>query len=331
MKLLRLALDNFRGAPNGAWSFTRPNDGGPLDAVFITGPAASGKTSFLEAIAALKESIGPYGAPPIPARLLRRGANSGRVEGTWQLSAEEMARAETTQATWTTKLELGKDVVIPPADPALRKLFEAYGHDPGQGKFEYFPSNRRLVARAGRRYLSLDAEARLRLGAEPDKYASIKQELIDLALSDGVRAVEESTARGILLRADQRDSLAPYRKDIADFLPALRLTGVDMDSGSPELRFERVDGTELFLDDLCDSEKQAVLFCVAFRRIGLSRSIVLVDQPELYLHSDAQLRFAEAIGGLGEGNQIFLATGSPDVMRMAAPHQIVHLGPGAKG
>src|SRR3954468_15356408 len=84
MKLTRLVLENFRGAPSGNWSFTGP-DGAPLDTVIVTGPASSGKTAFLEAIAALKESVGAYDMPPATRRLLRRGASAGKVEGTWQL------------------------------------------------------------------------------------------------------------------------------------------------------------------------------------------------------------------------------------------------------
>src|SRR5262245_46556093 len=111
MKLLRLSLDNFRGAPNGEWSFTHPTTGAPLDVIYVTGPAASGKTTFLEAIISLKESVGAYGVPPDPERLLRRGAKSGRIEGTWQLTAEEMARAEVAQTTVSARLDLGEGLV----------------------------------------------------------------------------------------------------------------------------------------------------------------------------------------------------------------------------
>src|SRR5271170_5980115 len=98
MKLTRLVLENFRGAPSGAWSFTGP-DGAPLDTVFVTGPASSGKTAFLEAIAALKESVGAYGMPPLTRHLLRRGASAGKVEGTWRFTAEEMTRADLKEST----------------------------------------------------------------------------------------------------------------------------------------------------------------------------------------------------------------------------------------
>ncbi len=325
MKLLSLTLTNVGGAPNGSYPLTRPGDA-PLDLVYVTGPASSGKTAFLEAIVALKESVGAYGAPPNAAKLLRRGARTGRIEGTWLLSAAEMTRAETKQATWTTALDLGSEGVPPFADPALREIFGGYSDDPERGKLEYFPSNRRLAERHSTKPPSLDAEAELRPSSDPGKYAFLEAALVDLALSDGLAAVEQAMARGILLRSDQRDSLAPYRKDIAELAPSIRLVGVDTSGREPLLLFERRDGAQLHLHELSDSEKQAVLFAVTFRRIGLSHSIVLVDQPELYLHPDLQTRFVHALGRLGVDNQIFLATGSPEVMRTAAPHEVVHLG-----
>ena len=326
MKLLRLVVENFRGAPNGTYSFTHPSTGAPVETVLITGPASSGKTSLLEAIAALKESVGAWGSPPDPARLVRRGAARGKVEGTWLLTPSEVERAEVKQATIVTRFDLGADATPPDPEFGLRELFKAYDHDPLNGKFEYFPANRRLVPRAGADRSDLAGEAWHRLGSSPAKYASIKKTLVDLALCDGVKTMEEAARRGVLLRNDQRDSLLPYKRDLAGMLPHLRLHGVELENGVPELSFEREDGTHVGLDDLSDSEKQAVLFVATFRRIGLSRSIVLIDQPELYVHADAQLGFVRSIEGLGVDNQIFLATGSLEIERTAAPHQLVRLG-----
>lgn len=326
MKLLRLVLENFRGAPNGAHSFLHPSSGAPVDTVFVTGPASSGKTSFLEAIAALKESVGAWGRPPDPARLIRRGAASGRIEGTWLLSTAEVARAGAKQATVVTRFDLGAEARPPEVDPGLRELFKSYDHDPDHGKLEYFPSNRQLASRRGAEPLDLDGEARGRLGNSPTKYASTQRALVDLALRDGLKTMDEAASRGLLFRSDQRDSLLPCKRDIAGMLPHLRLLGVELEGDVPELRFERDDGAKLGLDDLSDSEKQALLFVATFRRIGLSCSIVLVDQPELGLHADTQLGFVRAIEGLGVDNQCFFATGSLEITRTAAAHQIIRLG-----
>ena len=326
MKLLRLVVENFRGAPNGAYSFVHPSTGAPLETVLITGPAASGKTSLLEAIATLKESVGAWGAPPDPARLIRRGAAAGVIEGTWLLAPSEVERASAKQATVISRFELGANANPPEMDVGLRDLLSAYDHAPEHGKFEYFPTNRALAPRAGAAVRDLAGEARQRLGSSPTKYASLQRALVDLALRDGVKTLDEAASRGLLFRSDQRDSLLPYKRELAGMLPHLRLLGVEMEGDAAALAFERDDGARLGLDDLSDSEKQAVLFVATFRRIGLSRSIVLVDQPELCLHADAQLGFVRAIEGLGVDNQLFFATGSLEITRTAAAHQIIRLG-----
>ena len=327
MKLLRLVLENFRGAPDGAYSFAHPSTGAPIPTVLITGPAASGKTSLLEAIAALKENAGAWGPPPDPARVVRRGAARGKVEGTWLLTPGEMEQAEAKDATIVTRFDLGADASLPDVEVGLRELFKAYDHDPARGKFEYFPANRRLLSGSGAGRGELVMEAWHRLGSSPTKYASVKKALIDLALGDGVKTLEESARQGILLRSDQRDSLLGYKRDLAGMLPHLRLLGVELEKGVPELRFERSDGVRLTLDDLSDSEKQALLFVATFRRIGLSHSIVLIDQPELPPPRRRPARPVRAVEGLGADNQIcFLATGSLEIERTAAAHQLIRLG-----
>jgi hypothetical protein len=329
MKITRLLMENFRGAPDGAWSFTGP-EGAPLDTVIVTGPPSSGKTAFLEAIAALKESVGAYDMPPITKRLLRRGAAAGRLEGTWRLTPEETARAGVDQSTVTTALDLGGDGPAELAGPGLRALFKAYDHDPAHGKLEYFPANRSVCSPAGARPRSVEEEASLRPGKAPEKYAPLRRALVDLGLSDGVKAIEEAAARGLLLRSDQRDSLGPYRRALADLCPGIRLVGVEAIGGGHDLVFERADGGRLTLDDLSESEKQAFLFCATFLRIGLSHSIVLVDEPELHLHTDRQLAFVRALGRLGVDNQIFLATGSLEIAG-AAQGNVVRLEKGGGG
>src|SRR5689334_9068004 len=91
MKILELHLEGFRGAPDGAYRF----GGGdaPSELVVVTGDAGSGKTSFLEAIAAVKEAVGPYGGAPSPASCLRGGADRGRVAARWLLAPDERARS----------------------------------------------------------------------------------------------------------------------------------------------------------------------------------------------------------------------------------------------
>src|SRR5689334_1977189 len=125
MKLLTLTLENFRGAPDGAYSFTHPSTGKPHDLTLITGAPASGKTSILEAIAAVKELVGGYGPPPDPARLRRSGSARGKIAATWLLTEQEAREAEAKEPTLVTEVSLA-DGPAPLFDPGVRSLFAAY-------------------------------------------------------------------------------------------------------------------------------------------------------------------------------------------------------------
>ncbi|MFO0756457.1 MAG: hypothetical protein U0359_08195 [Byssovorax sp.] len=330
MKLVRLALEGHRGVEDGAWSFANPSGGAPLATVYVTGPAASGKTTFLEAIIALRESVGALGAAPVAEKLLRAGAKRGKIEGTFLLDPEEMARAERKEAELTVTLSLDPEAPPAQSEPLLRELFAAYSHDPAQGKLEYFPSSRRVARRGGRKPPPIEVEGHLRPARDPDKYAFIEQALIALALDDGLKTADEARSRGIVLRSEGRDSLGPCRRAMAELCASARLTGVEAFGEAHRLRFDRAAGGHGTLDDLSESEQQAFLIAATFTRLGLNRSLVLLDEPELHQHADAQLGFVRALGRLGQNNQLFLATGSLEILRTAAPHEVVRLGPKGK-
>lgn len=330
MKLLRLVLQNVRGVPDGDYSFAHRQSGEPLDLVLVTGPAASGKSSLLNAIAAMKESVGPYGAPVNPAKLARSGVEGGVIQAIWKLSADEMRRAQLAEATWVTSLPIGPKAPAPSHEPKLAALFSQCFHAPTHGKFELFPANRRLLRGGAPRGvvppLSEKAEARYRLTRDPDKYACLKPWLIELGVADSMRAIERVSGRGVLLSRDVPDSLASVKSAIAELSPHLRLTGVEPRDGQPTALFRRASGDEVELDDLSDSEQQAVLFAAVFHRIALHRSVVLIDTPELFFHPEEHARVMDALTRLGEQNQIIAATTSAELVERAAPQQVIRLG-----
>jgi hypothetical protein len=328
MKLLKLTLENFRGAPDGAHSFAHPATGKPHDLTLITGGAASGKTSILEAIAAVKELVGGYGPPPDPARLRRSGTASGKIAATWLLTEAEAETAEVKGPAHTTEVSLA-DGPAPLFDPGVRSLFAAYAPEPSKGKVEFFPANRRisLLPAPPRRPASDFADARLRLSQDPGKYAGIRSVLLDLAIRDAMQAASRLATFGLVTRWEQPDAFAPIKSSLSALAPWLRLVGVRQDERSATVRFLRDNGAELELADLSEAEQQAVLFAVTFDRIGLSRSIVLIDQPELFLPPEKHAPWLQTIAGLGEGNQIIAATTSSNILEMVSAQQILRLGP----
>lgn len=325
MKLLDLEVESFLGLPDGRYAFTHPATGQPLPLVFIGGGPASGKTSLLEAIIALKESVGSYHIPPDPARFLRSGTTTGWVRGTWQLNAQEASLAGLEQRTYPAELLLGASRSRAPA-PGPEAVFKAYVRDPAVGKLEYFPCDRRLEPRLAQAPLNDRAAAELRLTRRGDKYAGFDHVFMRLAARDGLSALAQVDVDGILLKGDHHDSLLPYRAAIRSLCPTLNLSHVELREGGGMVWFERANGAMVDLYHLSHSEQQAVLFAVTHQLFGLSHSILLIDEPELHLHPSEHERLVGGLVGLGQDSQIIAATSSSGLLHSAARHQVIELG-----
>jgi hypothetical protein len=327
MKLLRLITTGIRGLADRTYDFADARTGAPLDVAIVTGPASSGKTSLLDAIAASKEAVGRYGVPLDPSRFRRSGARAASIVATWLLSEAERAEAGLDQAQQTATWDLGRGNACADADPRLRKLFARFSCAPEHGTLEYFPAGRRLVTRAALPVPrpSENAEARLRATSDPDKYAGLVPALGELARDDAARLTRLVADRGIALRSLAPSSLTPYRNAVAAMLLDLRLSEVEPGEQGTVVRFVRRDGTVVALDELSASEQQAALFALAFRRYGLDGSLVLIDEPELHVHAADRVRFLQAIVALGRDNQVIAATGSAEIVAAATPWQIVDL------
>ena len=326
MKLLKLQLENFRGVADGAYSFTHPGTGKLHDLVLFAGGPASGKTSLLVAIAAVKELAGGYGPPPDVARLRRSGTTTGSIVATWQLSEQEATRSEIRGDSVVTEVALA-DGPTPLLDAPVRALFAGFSTDPSRGKFELIPANRRLsLAPAAPGRPSGFTKPRHRLSSEPSKYHGARAALVEMAVSAAMKAAERLGARGVITRGEEPDAFAAIKRSVEGLAPWLRFTGVQQDERGARVCFQRDSGANVELADLSESEQQALLFSVVFDRLGLSRSIVLIDTPELFLPPDEHASFLRTLAGLGADNQIFAATSSPALLEMVSPAQIIRLG-----
>ena len=323
-----MTIEGVRGVPDGSYAFSIPTTGAPLATVFVTGPQDCGKTSLLEALAATKEAIGSYGALPNVRRLQRKGASRGRIITVWLLADAERGRAELAEAKQTITWEFGSDASKVDAGPRVRRLFGAYSSDPEQGKFEFFPANRSLSSGesfGARRPTPDAAEGRLRMTSAPDKYAGLRAHLGDLVLTNASRLAHLLDTQGVALRTRQPDALGPYRDAIALLLPHIRLANVEPEDRSARVYFQKRDGVIVELDELSASEQQGVLFATAFRRFGLNRSVLLIDNPELHIHPRRQNDFFSALLASGRDNQIIAATTSPELLSSAHTEQIIDL------
>lgn len=316
MKIRRLTTNGFRGLPDRTFDFMATRAGAPADLVLVTGPSGSGKTSFLEAIIAAKEDVGPYGLKLSPGSLVRTGESAAKVQVDWVLTAEERARVGATGA------ELSSESIFAPSlfssiahEPALVALLGEYDTDPGMSKVEYFHASRRIprVSVPGIATIGIpEGERLVRLTRDDVKYAHVAQYVAEASL--GLHDVGQR--RGAERLAEAFASLCRTR----------RLAGVERAGRALVPRFVDARGVVAGPDELSDSERQALLFAVTFLRAGIENSVVLIDTPELHIPEPEVPAFVAALARLGPGNQLIVATGSPGACAVSPDALVITMG-----
>lgn len=309
MKIARVTTSGVRGLPDRTFDLTDPASGRPLDVVLITGAPGSGKTSFLDAIAAAKEDVAPYGPRRSPAPYVKKGSAAAKIRVDWWLTDAERARLAADRPELSSESILSPS--IPPStahDPRLVALLSAYDHTPATPKIEYFHEHRTLARGAtGSSALDPADQRGLRLGKDLFKYAALPRFLVELYL-DGPAAAANLERRF--------SSLCQGRK-----IGGLRKTHTGR-----EVFFVADDGSEVGVDDLSASAQEALIFAATVEMVGLAHSVLLVDSPEKHLESAAAVPFTFALAELGADNQIIVATGSKELVQAAKPPAVIRLG-----
>lgn len=90
-----------------------------------------------------------------------------------------------------------------------------------------------------------------------------------------------------------------------------------------------MSGRKFEYDELSDGEKTLFAYCLLFfliefnRRIRITESIILIDEPELHLHPKMEVDLVNAIREvIGEKGQLWIATHSLNILSNLAPEEI---------
>lgn len=335
MKLLDIEISGVRGAPDGKYELAK-RDGAPHPLTVVTGPDGCGKTSLLEAIVIAKEVVGNYGLPVLAPQVLRQGGSSATLIARWLLTdtehaalrASEEPEAEVPQEV-TTHISVEEELCLAKCDAvdarALGQVFGTYRASSEHSKLEYFPARRHIHSELWREHpgdLDRVREAVLRVSKDASKYGFVRTWFFDLVVAEGMRMQEILATEGMLVPSEDLDLLAPFKRALATLSQSIRLQHVEAGKGDrTRVWFVRRSGGVVELQDLSDSETQAVIFAATFIRQGLEHSMVLVDRPELFIEPERQASFLQAIIELAPDNQIIAATNSPAL----ASHPKAHI------
>lgn len=317
MKLRRLTTDGVRGLADRFFDLTGGRSGAAASVVVVTGPPGSGKTSFLDAIAAAKEDIAPWGTRHSWSRVVRPGAGAAKIKIEWELNAEERERMGTGAAPMESE-SIFSPTTAPGQghDPRLEALLERYDHDPAHGKMECFFAERTLAREAiGLSVLEPSMQKRVRLDRDLRKYGSLHKYLTELHL-------------GLHERSGMPSGRERFAASFAKLCPERRVLGLVRTAERMELTFDGGVNGPVPIQGLPHAEQQAVLFAGAFELLGLSRSVVLVDGPELHQSEATLAAFARGILDLGADNQVIFATGSSTLAEAIPGAVSIELRPG---
>lgn len=312
MKISRFATRGVLGLRDLDLDFAAGASGasaGPRDVVIVSGPPASGKTRLFDLMLAALEAVGPYhgmvrasdwcadlgkGAR-VELGLLIEGSVEGSVEGSPGGAAERAV------------VDFTADGVHTAVNRRVAKLVSRYDHDPTHGKREYFPEGRQRAWGARCDGLGELEQSLLRSTKDAQKYSFVPRFLAELRHDAGRRA---TFARQLeLLSPSVRFAAAPRKDPTACFKNRMR--------------------EEVPFVELSSSESEAVIIAATATLVGLHRSVIFLDRPELYVSSDRLAEFVGALLQLGEQNQWFIATSDRNLAGSLPRAHHVSLGSGA--
>ena len=310
MRIHKLETTGVRGLRDAAWSLDA-GQGGPGRVTVVTGPPRAGLTTFLDAITFSAARLAVGGLAVDTADVLRAGGDAAMIRTTFWLDAGERAFggvAEETVQAEVVFLRGGPGRAV--ADPALLGLMSRYDHSPTLSKVVPIPALR--VVDGGVPLLGdFESEQRRRhLARDAAKFVGLPAALVRHASGFGERARFEGVQR--LFRA---------LCDTAE-LAGVGVTGLEFALGS---------GGRVALQQLSFSERNAFVLAATVVLMGLQRSIVLLDTPELGLAPGVAARWLDVLREATPDAQWIVATRDPQLVASAPPAARITLGPAAAG
>lgn len=303
MKLLRATFLSIRGLPDLTWDLGRAGTDTAHPIAVVSGPPASGKTRVLEAIMAAKEVLGSYGPPPDADAWIRPGDRTAKIELTFVLDEDERRVAGKAPAIVRGEAMFGSQGVRAEVDEGIVDLLERYEHTPAKPKWDYVPAARSVPLLGAPHGTSAIEQRALRLKRDPRKYAFVPRFLAEAAHDGAARA--------------------RFEAGLTRLAPALQFVGVTSDE--PTGAFASRGQKPVGIDELAQSEQDAVIFAATAALVRMERSVWLVDRPESSTDERMASGFVAALGSIAEDVQLVVASSSPSLLAAVDPAAVLHL------
>jgi hypothetical protein len=280
LKLFAVKAIDVAGLDNGVYSFAK-TETEAHDHILVTGAPGAGKTRLLELIVTARQVLASGTRTFRQESFIRRENKTCKVSLAWELDAEEQASIGAPRSVVSTEV-IFRDDEEDEVDRRMEFLLQRYSHDDATPKFEYLSAKRRLDTGGGGASLEPDEQQGLRTEPSPRKHSWVPAFLAELP--------------------DHPERAARFARGVALLSPSCVY--------DPARNALSSNGRVLrSLNELSASEADAVMFASTAALVGLSRSIVLVDRPEL--HGIEPERIVGGLSALGEDNQLIFASSSP--------------------
>lgn len=353
MKVQRLYLGNFRRFHSRELDFRDPETGLAEDLIVLVGKNGSGKSSVLQAIAAMLGSA--TGRLSGPTDLDWPGFDLGLANAAWarpvgmELSVEFTQDELAATRDYFSRTDMGKDKdKVSPGDSSVVGL----QYDPDQARvtasspaeflqfcgrryarmiFKYSPEGTQLYEKVGDVFWYTEHRTTNSLTpAESNgQVITYDMDLLRRRLSDLFNFHERVRRGDYRLRPGQRDIFADIERAYQTIFPGQHFEGsvprTEMEDILAEPWFYLFDGRHQYeLGEMSGGERAVFPMIFDFANWTIHNSVVLIDELELHLHPPLQQGLLRALRSLGENNQ-FIVTTHSDAVTSIVPEQAVRM------
>lgn len=335
MKVQSIHLKHFKRFREQSFDFTNPETGLAKNLIVLVGQNGAGKTSILQAIAAVLgkatgrlENVGDLNWP---------GFNLELANSNWRLPTSIKIEVEFSPAEITATQEFSQknkfvDNFIKPSDNRIvtlslqndkvyantsEEFFQFKGRDYAKQIIKEHPDGYKLFEQVGTVFWYTEQRTATSLTSEHNgKTIKISDELLRDRLSKFALFHQQlEMGKFPALRPGQKDLFVELQKAYQTVFPERRFEGAllrpDIDDILSEPWFYFSDGKHQYeISEMSGGEKAVFPILFDFVNWNIHNSVILIDEIELHMHPPMQQALLRALPKMGQNNQFIISTHS---------------------
>jgi len=353
MEVMSLTLENFKRFKERTLDFRDPETGLAKDLIVLVGKNGSGKSSVLQAIAAMLGAA--TGRLQSPADLDWPGFDWGLVNKGWQrplsIQMEVGFSNDEIQATRDyferTHVAARPDAIKPGESPIVKlrldpetqlaragthsEFYQFRGREYARIILRQSPEGFALFKRVGTVFWYTEQRTTNSLTPAKENGQELRfdMDILRRRLSDFMQFHERIKRGERQLWLGQRDLFADLEKAYRTVFPAHRFDGpvprTEIDEVLAEPWFYLYDGRRPYeLGEMSGGERAIFPIIFDFANWNTHNSVILIDELELHLHPPLQQGLLRALRDLGENNQFIVTTHSDAVVAAMPPDALLY-------